>query len=72
MYVVQNALVLNRAALCNQAMTENDGDVGEAERNRIRALAAQKLGELFDILRIDHRNDHNTRDTPQRVAKMYL
>jgi GTP cyclohydrolase I len=36
------------------------------------AAAAQKLEELFDILRIDHQNDHNTRETPQRVAKMYV
>lgn len=34
--------------------------------------AASKLEELFDILKIDHRNDHNTRDTPQRVAKMFV
>jgi GTP cyclohydrolase I len=34
--------------------------------------AAQKIGELLDILQIDHRNDHNTRDTPARVAKMYV
>jgi GTP cyclohydrolase IA len=36
------------------------------------AAAAQKIGELLDILRIDHRNDHNTRDTPGRVARMYV
>ena len=36
------------------------------------AAAAQKIGELLDILLIDHRNDHNTRDTPTRVAKMYV
>jgi GTP cyclohydrolase I len=36
------------------------------------AAAAQKIGELLDILQIDHRNDHNTRDTPARVAKMYV
>jgi GTP cyclohydrolase I len=36
------------------------------------AAAAQKIGELLDILQIDHRNDHNTRDTPVRVAKMYV
>jgi GTP cyclohydrolase I len=34
--------------------------------------AAEKLGELFDILHVDHRNDHNTRDTPHRVARMYV
>jgi len=32
--------------------------------------AQRKIEELFDILRIDHRNDHNTRDTPARVARM--
>ena len=34
--------------------------------------AASKLEELFDVLQIDPRNDHNTRDTPQRVAKMFV
>lgn len=36
------------------------------------AAAASKLEELFDILSIDHRNDHNTAGTPQRVAKMFV
>ncbi|MCB8819375.1 GTP cyclohydrolase I [Microvirga rosea] len=36
------------------------------------SAAAQKLEELFDVLRIDHRNDHNTRETPMRVAKMFV
>ena len=36
------------------------------------AAAAQKLEELFDVLHIDHRNDHNMRDTPRRVAKMFV
>ena len=34
--------------------------------------AAVKLEELFDILKIDHRNDHNSRDTPRRVARMLV
>jgi GTP cyclohydrolase I len=34
--------------------------------------AAQKLGELFDVLGIDHLDDHNTRDTPDRVARMLV
>ncbi|HEY4169243.1 MAG TPA: GTP cyclohydrolase I, partial [Reyranella sp.] len=34
--------------------------------------AAQKLSELMEILRIDHRSDPNTQDTPQRVARMYV
>lgn len=42
------------------------------EERAMIAGAAKKLEELLDILRIDHRNDHNTRDTPTRVAKMYV
>jgi GTP cyclohydrolase I len=34
--------------------------------------AAAKLAEFLDILRIDHRNDPNTQDTPRRVARMYV
>ena len=34
--------------------------------------AAEKVSELLDILRIDHRHDPNTRETPRRVAKMYV
>jgi GTP cyclohydrolase I len=34
--------------------------------------AAEKVSELLDILRIDHRRDVNSRDTPRRVAKMYV
>ena len=36
------------------------------------AAASVKLEELFDVLGVDHRNDHNTRDTPRRVAKMFV
>lgn len=42
------------------------------EQASMMAAAAEKLEELFDILRIDHQADHNTRDTPTRVAKMYV
>jgi GTP cyclohydrolase I len=34
--------------------------------------ASKKLDELFDVLQIDHRRDHNTRDTPARVARMLV
>ena len=34
--------------------------------------AARQMEGLFNILRIDHRDDHNTRDTPRRVAKMLV
>jgi GTP cyclohydrolase I len=60
---------LNLARLCNETL---DQPLTEAEREAMMAAAAQKVEELFDILRIDHRNDHNTRETPQRVAKMYV
>jgi GTP cyclohydrolase IA len=57
------------ARLCNEAL---DAPMTEAEREAMIKAAARKVEELFDILRIDHQNDHNTRDTPQRVAKMYV
>jgi GTP cyclohydrolase I len=57
------------AFLCNEAL---DQPMTEAERKAMIAAAARKVEELFDILRIDHQNDHNTRETPQRVAKMYV
>lgn len=60
---------LNLSRLCNEAL---DTPMTEAEREAMIAATARKLEELFDILRIDHRNDHNTRETPQRVAKMYV
>jgi GTP cyclohydrolase IA len=49
-----------------------DGALSDAERSAMTAAAAGKLAELFDILNIDHRNDHNTRDTPRRVARMFV
>lgn len=57
-----------RPKLCNQPVEGMDED----RRRAMMSLAAAKLGELFDVLQIDHRNDHNTRDTPQRVAKMLV
>ncbi|MBZ6077184.1 GTP cyclohydrolase I [Microvirga puerhi] len=55
--------------LCNEALEQ---PLDEAERTAMITAAAQKLEELFDILRIDHQNDHNTRETPMRVAKMFV
>src|SRR5436309_2251430 len=53
----------------NEAM--NDA-LSEAERSVMIAAASNKFMELFDILHIDHRNDPNTRDTPTRVARMFV
>lgn len=49
-----------------------DEALSDAERAAMILAAESKLSELFDILRIDHRNDHNTRETPSRVARMYV
>jgi GTP cyclohydrolase I len=43
--------------------------LSEDERAAMIDAASTKIGELFDILRIDHPNDHNTNGTPLRVAK---
>lgn len=42
------------------------------QRGMMIDAAAQKMSELLDVLRIDHRGDPNMRDTPRRVAKMYV
>jgi GTP cyclohydrolase I len=54
---------------CNEAI---DAALDAGDEQAMLAAVAQKIEELFDVLRIDHKNDHNTRDTPQRVAKMYV
>ena len=48
------------------------GSLSEADRAAMREAATRKLEELFDVLRIDHRGDHNMRDTPARVARMFV
>src|SRR5215207_5793793 len=68
--VMSPSLRLLRAPrLCNEPV---DGFLDKAEKAAMMASAAKKLEELFDVLQIDHRNDHNTRDTPRRVAKMFV
>jgi GTP cyclohydrolase I len=57
------------AQLCNETV---EGASSGVEQALLVAAAAQKLEELFDVLRIDHANDHNTRETPRRVAKMLV
>lgn len=49
-----------------------DEALSDSERTAMIGAAAGKLAELFDILHIDHRNDHNTRETPTRVARMFV
>lgn len=64
-----NVIRMSTARLCNEAV---EGLSGQAEREALKAAAARKIEELFDVLKIDHRNDHNTRETPTRVAKMFV
>ena len=64
-----NILRMIPARLCNESV---EGFQSQLERDALRAAAAQKIEELFDVLKVDYRNDHNTRETPQRVAKMLV
>jgi GTP cyclohydrolase I len=48
------------------------GPLNAPERASMIAAATRKMEELFDILLVDHCNDHNTRDTPGRVARMLV
>lgn len=64
-----NVRTFRRPMLANAAL---DMPLGGTEKDCMIESAALKLGELFDILQIDHRHDHNTRDTPRRVARMYV
>jgi GTP cyclohydrolase I len=63
---------VHRLRLSRRANETVADEMSEAERASMIAAAAGKLAEMFDIMHIDHRNDHNTRDTPQRVARMYV
>ena len=64
-----NPLKRRRGLPANQAM---EPPLSPAEQAGMIAAAADKFAELFDILHIDYRADHNTRETPQRVARMYV
>src|SRR5450631_571827 len=63
---------IHRLRPSKRANEATGDDLSETERSVIIAAAGNKLAELFDILHIDHRNDHNTRDTPHRVARMFV
>ncbi|NJK35082.1 MAG: GTP cyclohydrolase I [Oscillatoriales cyanobacterium SM2_2_1] len=44
----------------------------ECEREQLKEEIEAKLQSLFDSMVIDTANDHNTRETAHRVAKMYV
>lgn len=48
-----------------------NSELSDEERQEMLELAEQKFAELFEVLRID-RNDPNSRETPRRLAKMWV
>src|ERR1700730_390254 len=42
------------------------------ERAKMVTAAADKIAELLSVLQVDHRSDHNARETPERVARMLV
>jgi GTP cyclohydrolase IA len=60
---------LQRPGRANESLAPG---LTQAERAVMINAAESKLAELFDVLQIDHRNDHHTRDTPRRVARMFV
>lgn len=44
----------------------------DAELDELQHEVESKLEALLDSLVIDRKNDHNTNDTPRRVAKMFI
>jgi GTP cyclohydrolase IA len=60
---------LNIARLGNEAV---DAPLSPADKTAMTTAVARKVEELFEILKIDYRIDHNTRDTPARVARMLI
>src|SRR5688572_13619129 len=69
LYTVSSRL---HASALPRACNESLGAISEAERKRMTVAAASKIEELFDVLQIDHRNDHNAQGTPERVARMLV
>lgn len=66
-----NPVPLRQSALCrsNEALHR---PLTRTEQEAMIAAAAVKVDELLDILRIDHRQDHNTRHTADRVSRMLV
>lgn len=64
--------VLRSIYLGSPGNQELDAPLTAEQRKAMIEAASRKVSELLDILHIDHRRDPNTRDTPKRVAKMYV
>jgi GTP cyclohydrolase IA len=66
------SLSIHRLRPPKRANEAVDDALSSSERAAMIASATTKIAELLDVLQIDHKNDHNTRDTPKRVAKMFV
>jgi GTP cyclohydrolase I len=61
------------AADCRYHANDNiSAFMEEGELNELRAEVQDKLQQVLEALVIDTESDHNTRETAQRVAKMFL
>ena len=48
------------------------GPLSKEKKNEMINLAAKKFGEFLDALGCDWKNDPNSKETPNRVAKAYV
>jgi len=64
--------ILSSFYLGTPANQELESPLTVEQRSSMIDAAAEKMSELLDILRIDHRTDPHTRETPRRVAQMYV
>lgn len=53
--------------LCNDSLERS---LTEAELHQKKQAITKHLASIYEILGIDWSNDHNSRETPERVAKM--
>ncbi len=61
------------SAGCRHHANDNiAGFIREGELDELKAEVQAKMQEVLNALVIDTTNDHNTQDTAQRVAKMFL
>jgi GTP cyclohydrolase I len=68
-------VVRQRRRLAGERFHANDNISGYIDEGELNALEEEVAGHTDNALRamvIDVDNDHNTRDTARRVAKMYL
>ena len=73
--VAASGRIQARLAAAGQRFHANDNIAGFIEKDELKDLedeVTSKLQGLLETLVIDTRNDHNTRGTARRVARMFL